>query len=157
MITDLAVVGVGAFLVLVALIWKAYRVIDQRLDEIQADIRELHCSASHLFVLASTNAKASDPKPRVASDNSANAPHETDDLAFLRSPGLEADLTEVDELCAKLITLVPPAKAAALISAVPQAKAVPPISEMNAERPAQFGGRRLLLAWPTRGPDRSQG
>jgi len=53
----------------------------------------------------------------------------------------KADLAEVDELCAKLITLVPPAKALPLISAVPQSSAVPAIPEVNAERPIQFEGR----------------
>ena len=53
MTIDLAVLGVGAFLVLVALIWKAYRVIDQRLSEIQADIGELHGGVSHLYLRSS--------------------------------------------------------------------------------------------------------
>src|SRR5271169_5730081 len=49
MTIDLAVLGAGAFLVLMALIWKAYRAIDERLSEIQADIGELHNGVSQLF------------------------------------------------------------------------------------------------------------
>jgi hypothetical protein len=137
MTIDLAVLGAGAFLVLMALIWKAYRVIDERLSAIQADIGELHNGVSQLFLLASKS------EARTASDDARKVAH--DDLALLRSPGLEADLAEVDELCAKLITLVPPAKAIPLISEVPQAKVAP----VNAERPTRFEGRKLILAWPT--------
>jgi hypothetical protein len=103
MAIDLTVLSVGAFLVLVALIWKAYRVIDERLSEIQADIRELHGGVSHLFLLASKS------EAKTASENAGKLANEADDLALLRSPGLEADLALVDGLCAKLITLVPPA------------------------------------------------
>jgi hypothetical protein len=158
---DLAIVGIGAFLVLVALIWKAYRVIDERLSEIQADIGELHNGVSHLFLLASKSENASSkPDPHGAPDNAGKVAHKTDDLALLRSPGLESELAEVDELCAKLITLVPPAKGVPLISAVPKATAAQPISEMNAERPgsskaatlsglANAGPRpRPLMPWP---------
>jgi hypothetical protein len=160
-IDDLAIVGVGAFLVLVALIWKAYRVIDDRLSKIQADISELHCGVSHLFLLASKSENASSkPDPYGAPDNAGKVAHKTDDLALLRSPGLESELAEVDELCAKLITLVPPASAVPLISAVPKATAAQPISEMNAERPrsskaAAHSGLanaaprpRALMPWP---------
>src|SRR5271170_4218042 len=77
MITDLALVGVGAFLILVALIWKAYRAIDERLGEIQADISELHNGVSQLFLLASTKAKTSIAEP-------ATAVHKIDHRALLR-------------------------------------------------------------------------
>jgi hypothetical protein len=148
MITDLAVVGVGAFLILVALIWKAYRVIDERLSEIQADISELQ---NALFLLASkSDAKTSNPA-LVAPGDADTIAHRTDELVFLRSPGLESDLTAVGELCAKLITLVPPAEAATLISAVPLANVAPLIPEIRAERPTQFKDRRRLLSRPTRG------
>ena len=90
MATDLAVVGVGAFLILVGLIWKAYRVIDERLSEIQADVVELHNGVSQLFLLASeSEAKKSRSESCVASDNVS---HKTDGLALLRSPGLEGRL-----------------------------------------------------------------
>jgi hypothetical protein len=145
---DLAIVGVGALLVLVALIWKAYRVIDQRLSEIQADIGELHNGVSHLFLLASKAENASSKlDPDCAPDNAGRIAHKTDELALLRSPGLESELAEVDELCAKLITLVPPAKAVPLISAVPRATAAQPISEMNAESHA-VRRPQPMLAWP---------
>jgi hypothetical protein len=131
MTIDLMVLSAGAFIVLLALIWKVYRVIDKRLSEIQADIGELHNGVSHLFLLASKS------QAKTVSENASKVTHKADDLALLQSPGLEADLAVVDGLCAKLITLVPPAKAAPLIS------------EKKAERPTQFEGRKLILAWPT--------
>jgi hypothetical protein len=144
MIADLALLGAGAFLVLVALIWTAYRVIDERLGEIQADIAELHNGVAHLFLLASkSEAKPSKPKPCFAFDNGKTA----NDVAFLRSRGLAAELAQVDELCGKLITLVPPPEAIPLISAVSQVKA-PLLPEVKADGPMHFEGRRLLLAWP---------
>jgi hypothetical protein len=157
---DLAIVGVGAFLVLVALIWKAYRVIDERLSEIQADIGELHNGVSHLFLWASKSENASSkPAPHGTPDNAGEVAHKADDLALLRSPGLESELADVDELCAKLITLVPPTKAVPLLSAVHKAAEAQPISEVKAERPrsakaathsglANAGRPRPLMPWP---------
>jgi hypothetical protein len=145
MTADLAVLGAGAFLVLVALIWKAYRVIDERLREIQANIAELHDGVTHLFLLASK----SDAKPSKLEPFAFDTSKVTTDLALLRSPGLESELAQVDELCSKLITLVPPPEAVPLISGVTQAKSAPLISEVNAEKLPHFQGRRLLLAWPT--------
>ena len=131
MTIDLTVLSAGAFLVLMVLIWKVYRGIDERLSEIQADIGELHNGVSHLFLLASKS------EAKIDSENASEVAHKADDLALLQSPGLEADLAVVDGLCAKLITLAPPAKAAPLIS------------EKKAARPTQFEGRKLILAWPT--------
>ena len=118
MAIDLTVLSAGAFLALIALIWKVYRVIDERLREIQADIGELHNGVSNLFLLASK----SETKP--VSENAGKVARKADDLALLQSPGLEGDLAVVDGLCAKLIALAPPAEAAPLIS------------EKKAERPA---------------------
>jgi hypothetical protein len=129
MTIDLTVLSAGAFLVLMVLIWKVYRGIDERLREIQADIGELHNGVSHLFLLASK----SETKP--VSENAGKVARRADDLV-LRSPGLEGDLAVVDGLCAKLIALAPPDEAASLIS------------EKKAERPTQFEGRKLILAWP---------
>jgi hypothetical protein len=158
---DLAIVGVGALLVLVALVWKAYRVIDERLSEIQADIGELHNGVSHLFLLASKAENASPkPNPYGGPENARTVAHQTHDLALLQSLGRDSELAEVHELCAKLITLVPPASAVPLISEVPRAMAVQPIWELNAERPRsskaaihssldKAGPRpRPLMPWP---------
>jgi hypothetical protein len=140
MAIDLTVLSAGAFLVLIALIWKVYRIIDERLREIQADIGELHNGVSHLFLLASK----SETKP--VSENAGKVARKADDLALLQSPGLGGDLAVVDGLCAKLIALAPPAEAAPLIS------------EKKAEGPAHFEGRKLILAWPTPAePSRSTG
>jgi hypothetical protein len=130
---------------LVALIWKAYRVIDERLGEIQADIRALRGGVSHLFLLASKS------EAKTASENAGKVAHKGDDLAFVTVAWFGSRLGMVDGLCAKLITLVPPAKAAPLISEVCHAKAAP-ISEMTAERHKQFGGRKLIVAWTTPSP-----
>jgi hypothetical protein len=131
MTIDLTVLSAGAFLVLMALIWTVYRVIDGRLSEIQTDIGDLHTGVSRLFLLASKS------EAETVSENAGKVAHKANDLALLQSPGLEADLAVVDGLCAKLITLAPPAKAAPLIS------------EKKAERPTQFEGRKLIQAWPT--------
>ena len=70
------------------------------------------------MVALSANPKAeAEAAPNVASANSnggkaASENHERTPP----SPDLEAELTEVHELCAKLITLVPPTKAAPLLS-----------------------------------------
>ena len=131
MTIDLTVLSAGAFLVLMVLIWKVYRGIDERLREIQADIGELHNGVSHLFLLASK----SETKP--VSENAGKVARKADDLTLSQSLGLEGDLAVVDGLCAKLIALAPPAEAAPLIS------------EKKAERPTQFEGRKLILAWPS--------
>jgi hypothetical protein len=141
--TDLAIVAVSAFLILVALIWKAYRVIDERLNEIQSELDELHNGVSHLSSLASKSARTvSENKRKVVDADLAHA-----DLALLRSPGLETDLAVVEDLCAKLITLVPPPEAVPLLSEVPQAGSVLPIPGIIGKKPTQLEGRKLILDW----------
>ena len=141
MTTDLAVFAAGTFLILIALIWKAYRSIDARLSEIQADIR---------FTLASKfEGRISEPELDRASAGPKRV-RQHDASGLLRSADLEAELTEVDGLCAKLITLVPPAQATPLVAKVPEARTAPLPSELKAESPAKFEGRRLVQVWPTR-------
>jgi hypothetical protein len=140
--TDVAIVAVSAFLVLVALIWRD-RVIDKRLSEIQSDLDELRNGVSHLFSLASESARTASQNGRKVGDNDlARA-----DLALLQSPDLEPDLAVVEELCAKLITLVPPSEAVPLISGVPQAGSLPPFLEINGKKPPQLEGRKRILDW----------
>jgi hypothetical protein len=140
--TDLAIVAVSAFLILVALIWKD-RDIDKRLREIQSDLDELRNGVSHLFSLASKSARtASENARKVVDDDLAEI-----DVALLRSPGLETDSVAVEDLCAKLITLVPPPEAVPLISEVPQAGSVPPNLGIIDKKPKHSEGRKLILDW----------
>jgi hypothetical protein len=136
MTSDFAVIAVGVVLLLVVLIWKAYHSIDERLGEIQADIGDLHAGVSRLFALQSKF----EAKKSEAERNAAAIVSTTGGRANPRapSPDLEHELAHVDELCAKLITLAPPAEA------------IPLLSEPKADRPAQLGGHKLLLAWPPR-------
>jgi hypothetical protein len=114
MTTEYAVFA-GAFLLAVALIWKAYRVIDKRLSDIHAELGELHTGVSHLFLFVTKSAaKGSKAEPSSASAE-CNAGEVAHTPAPLPSPGLEAELAEVHDLCAKLITLVPPVEAAPLL------------------------------------------
>jgi hypothetical protein len=112
MAIEYPVFAMGAILVLVValivLIWKMQLIIDMRLSEIQADIGDLHNAVSRLFVIAS-NAKSEADTSKIAPKIS-NAEPTFSENTGMPSHGLEAELHEVDELCAKLITLVPPAK-----------------------------------------------
>jgi hypothetical protein len=128
--------SLGAFLCVVALLWKAFRLLDDRLDEIQADIADLIALAR----------ATSTPRPGVAPSPGAvpfKAEPNVAEHARKRksSRGLEAELIEVDELCAKLITLAPPETA------------LPLLKEKTPEKPVEpVGGRKPLLAWPPQEP-----
>jgi hypothetical protein len=137
MTAEYAVFAVGAFLVVAVLIWNMQRVIAKRLAKLQAELSELHFVVSRLSVLmlnAIPKGEAavpyiSSPKPEVASKHKR------------RSHALEAELDEVHELCAKLITLVPPAEA------------VPLLAGRDAQRPVnRIEGRKPLRAGSLRRP-----
>jgi hypothetical protein len=115
MTSDFAVIAVGVVVLLVVLIWKAYHAIDERLGEIQADIGDLHAGVSRLFALQSKfEAKKSEAERNAAAAESTIGGRANPRAA--RSPDPEHELAHVDELCAKLITLAPPAEAIPLLS-----------------------------------------
>jgi hypothetical protein len=136
---------VAALLCVVALLWKAFRRLDDRLDEIQANIADLialarAASTPRPGVAPSPGAVPFKAEPNVASALAEDAPAEH---ARKRksSRGLEAELVAVDELCAKLITLAPPETA------------IPLLKEKTPEKPVEpVGGRKPLLTWPPQEP-----
>jgi hypothetical protein len=148
MTIEYAAVAVGTFLIIVILIWKKLRTIDMRLREMQAELNELHAVESRLFIMAlNANPKAQAPKaePTIASaqSNDGRIIAEDDLGCSPQSPNLDVGTSraEGDELCARLITLVPPAEA------------IPLISGQEAEtHEGHVEGRRLLQAWPVHKP-----
>jgi hypothetical protein len=137
--------SLGAFLCVVALLWKAFRLLDDRLDEIQGDIADLimlarATSTPRAGVAPSPGAVPFRAEPNVASALAEDAAAEHA-RKWKSSRGLEAELIEVDELCAKLITLAPPETA------------LPLLKENTPEKPVEpVGGRKPLLAWPPQEP-----
>jgi hypothetical protein len=114
-----AVIAAGAFLVVVIFLWTTHDITVRRLGEIQSELAELHVEVSRLFVIA-LNA---DPKTGASKVEANIAPTESNGSEAageyhentLPAPALEAEMAEVHELCAKLITLVPPAEAVPLL------------------------------------------
>jgi hypothetical protein len=149
---------VALLLCVVALLWKAFRRLDDRLDEIQADIADLIAGVrgdagrsigARMARRARYEAPGVAPSPGAvpfkAEPNLASASAEDAPAEHARerksSRGLEAELIEVDELCAKLITLAPPETA------------LPLLKENTPEKPVEpVGGRKPLLAWPPQEP-----
>jgi hypothetical protein len=99
----IAAVATGAFIVIVILIW-------MRLTAIQTD--EVNLAVLELFKTAPDANRRSDLKAEPAISGGGEIPNE--DLH--NASGLEAELDEIDALCAKLITLVPPSNAVTLLS-----------------------------------------
>jgi hypothetical protein len=144
MTIEYVALAIGAFLIVVIMIWKRLRFIGARLIEMQNELNELRTIESRLFMMAlnadsKVEASKKGPSPRSNGGEAVAEDHEH----APRSPDLEAEtsLAEGRELYAKLIALVPAAEAA------------PPFSEPEAERPAhRTEGRRLLQAWPLQKP-----
>jgi hypothetical protein len=101
----IAAVAAGAFIVIVILIW-------MRLTAIQTELDEVNLAVLELFKTALDANRRADLKAEPAITSGGEIPNE--DLHNASS--LEAELDEVDALCAKLITLVPPANAVPLLS-----------------------------------------
>jgi len=139
MIIESAVFAVGGFLVLL-LAWQM-RVIRKRLGEVQNEVRELHNSVSRLFVMALNAGSVGKPaatetsgetSPTIAAAECSCATEP--DTHTLRLE-LEAELAQVDGLCANLITLAPPKEA------------LPLLSKQEAERSSREA-RERLRPWP---------
>jgi hypothetical protein len=119
MTTAYAGLAAGAFLVVVIFVWTTHHIVVSRLGEIQSELAELHVEVSRLFVIAlnadpKTGASKVEPNIASAESNGSEAASEYHEIT-LPSPALEAEMADVDELCAKLITLVPPAEAVPLL------------------------------------------
>jgi hypothetical protein len=143
-----AAVAVAGFFITVILISKKLRDIDKRLTEMQAELDALRAGESRHFIMklnAIPESEAFRAEPTIGSPPSNAGEVVAEHLVHVpQSPDLDVgtSLAEGDELCAKLITLVPPAEA------------IPLLSGREAERPVnRIEGRRLLLAWPVQKPN----
>jgi hypothetical protein len=108
----IAAVATGAFIVIVILIWNVQRVLGIRLTAIQTELGEVNLAVLELFKVALDANRSADLKAEPAKSSGGEIPKEHPHIAS----GREAELEEVDALCAKLITLVPPANAVPLLS-----------------------------------------
>jgi hypothetical protein len=131
-----AVIAAGAFLAIgMILLGNALLAITKRLSEIEANLGEVRVGVSRLMMAnANSDAKASSPEPKPIALDQREVASQDHEFA-LPSPGLQPDLTEVDELCARLIALTPPAEALPLLSE-------------KAETPVTGFASRKLIPWP---------
>jgi hypothetical protein len=95
----IAAAAAGAFIII------AIYLIGMRLAAIQRELDEMNLEVLELFNMAQDRNRRGDLKVESARSSGGEIPNEDPDNA----PGLEAKLDRVDALCAKLITLVPPA------------------------------------------------
>jgi hypothetical protein len=108
----------GAALVF-ALLWRSNRVTGRRLSEIQRELDALRDLMSRILLTQMSQKPHNEPPlpdgmpppPSTDSSQTAGAPEEFDALQL----EMKLEVAEVDELCAKLITLVPPSEAAPLL------------------------------------------
>jgi hypothetical protein len=129
----IAAVATGAFIVIVILIWNVQRVIGMRLTAIQTELDEVNLAVLELFKMAlDANCKA-DFKAEPAESSGEEIPNEDPHNAS----GFEAELDEVDALCAKLITLVPPTNAVPLLSENESRRTVSPPHDRKLFREAR--------------------
>ena len=118
MTIDAALSIMGAVLVL-GLLWRLQRVTSRRLSEIQCELNALRDLMSRIFLTQisqkpQNESSTADRIPPLLSTNSAetaDAPVTNDALQL----EMRLEVAEVDELCAKLITLVPPSEAGHLL------------------------------------------
>jgi hypothetical protein len=143
---------VGCLALLIILIWrkitfkKRLSEIEAHLCDIEAGIRDLHSSYSRLTVLmAKLTANATPTRPAQFAAATQRSRAEAESMPKVRSDA-EAEITRVDGLCAKLITLVPPREAAPLLQ--PSTLKAERLMEPTVQRPTTGKGRRLILPWP---------
>jgi hypothetical protein len=101
-----------------ALIWQLYRLrlMSRQLSELEGEVKALREVVSRVFLMQfnrKTENEPSDVTPPPPSDPTAKNDRRQDDA--LQQRELEFEVGEIDELCAKLITLVPPKEAAPLL------------------------------------------
>lgn len=145
---EFAIITLCAFGVLAIGGWKAYCTVDERLFEIEANIRLLHGSTLRLVALAPKEARNPAPvidRSLVERGAGKDAQEHKPDAPPL-SPGLENGIAEVEELCAKLIALVPPTKALPLLSNVPSVQAMTTLLGPKSDRLTKYHGRKLVLS-----------
>jgi hypothetical protein len=114
MTVEAAVYAGGLFLISFV-IWQTHRVNIRRINEIQREVSGLSDLVSRLF-LSAPNEKPDGKIASPAANEAVQSDPAREDIAPAPPPRIESDLVQVDELCAKLITLAPPKVALSLIS-----------------------------------------
>jgi hypothetical protein len=112
-----AALSVAGAVLVFALIWQSHRATRRRLSEIQGELDALRDLMSRVLLMQmaqKSEPRFSDdiPPPPPADSAETTGTRKTNDALQLE---MKLGLTEVDELCAKLITLVPPSEAAPLL------------------------------------------
>jgi hypothetical protein len=114
MTVEAAVYAGGALLISIV-IWQAHRADIRRLSEIQRDVSGLKDLMYRLFLTA-LDEKSDGKIAAPAAKEAVQSDPAREDIAAAPPPEIESDLVQVDELCARLITLAPPKVALSLIS-----------------------------------------
>jgi hypothetical protein len=114
-----ATLSVAGCVLVFALIWQSHRATRRRLSEIHGELNALRDLMSRMLLMQMAQKTKNEPHlsdnipPPPPADSTATADaHETNDAL---QHEMKLGITEVDELCAKLITLVPPSEAAPLL------------------------------------------
>jgi hypothetical protein len=133
---EAAVFAAGSILI-AALIWQTHQLTRRRLNEIHNDLDALKNLVSRLFVMGLNRKPEETAVSGTESAATQSDPAETKQTP-VPSLELESELTQVDELCAKLITLAPPKEA------------LPLLSESTPCSVPSDGSRKRLRPWPQR-------
>jgi hypothetical protein len=101
-----------------ALVWQSHRVTSRRLSEIQSELNGLRDLISRIFLTRMAQKTKNEPvhldeMPARIDSTETTDMHETNDALQLE---LELETAAIGELCAKLVTLVPPQEAAPLLA-----------------------------------------
>jgi hypothetical protein len=134
MTLEMALLVAGPVLIS-GLVWQLHRISRRQLSEIQGEVNALREVVSRVFLMQlnhKTENKPSDVTPPPPYDPTAKNDRRENDA--LQQLAMEFEVAEIDELCAKLITLAPPIEAAPLL---------PPVRP-----PSEARGR--LRPWPQR-------
>jgi hypothetical protein len=115
---EIALLVAGGVLVS-TLFWLLHRIrlMSRQLTEIQREVNALRDVVSRVFLLQfnrKTENELSDVMPPPPSIPTAKTDRHENDVLEQRE--MEFEVGEIDELCAKLITLVPPKEAASLLA-----------------------------------------
>jgi hypothetical protein len=156
MTVDAAVFAACSILV-ATLVWQTQRLNNRRLRKIENDLDELRQLVSRVFA-ADLNWKSA----QAVASRGDSAPGQRDQADPVVTPApspdlappphltplpetAPPDLSEVDLLCAKLITLAPPAAALPLLTEL-ESSVVP----LRKDRGPRREGRQRLQPWPQR-------
>jgi hypothetical protein len=100
------------------LIWQSHRLrlMSRQLSEIQGEVNALRDVVSRVFLLRLNRKTENEPSDVTPPPPSVpTVKNDRREYDALQQREMEFEVVEIDELCAKLITLVPPKKAAPLL------------------------------------------